>query len=67
MQDPIRRLRHDIMGRLNAIKLAAQVLPLVEPHEVEDFATQIVTSANELVELLDQLEAHFPDASPAGT
>jgi len=67
MQDPIRRLRHDIMGRLNAIKLATQVLPLVEPHEVDEFASQIVTSADELVELLDQLETQLPDITPAGT
>jgi hypothetical protein len=66
MQDPIRRIRHDIMGRLNAIKLATQVLPLVEKHEVDDFALQILTSADELVELLDELETHFPDTMPAG-
>jgi nitrogen-specific signal transduction histidine kinase len=67
MQDPIRRLRHDILGRLNAIKLATQVLPMVEPHEVDDFASQIVTSADELVDLLDELESQLPDAIPTST
>jgi nitrogen-specific signal transduction histidine kinase len=67
IQDPIRRLRHDIMGRLNAIKLAAQVLPMVEPEEVDEFVAQIGTSADELVDLLDQLESQMPDTASAGT
>jgi nitrogen-specific signal transduction histidine kinase len=67
MQDPIRQLRHDIMGRLNAIKLAAQVLPMVEPGEVDEFVQQIAISADELVDLLDQLESQLPDTASAGT
>lgn len=66
IQDPIRRLRHDIMGRLNAIKLAAQVLPMVEPDEVDEFVRQIVTSADELVDLLDQFESQLPADAATG-
>jgi hypothetical protein len=53
----MRRLRHDMMGRLNALTLVATLLPLLEPAEVLDYLSSVDSQADELVGLLDRTDA----------
>ena len=52
----MRRLRHDVMGRLNALSLVATLLPLLEPGEVLEYLSSVDSQADELVGLLDRTE-----------
>ncbi len=59
--DPVlRKLRHDMMGRLNAIKLVATLLPMLERHEVVQYVDTVVKEADEMLRLLDVAD-RLPD------
>jgi hypothetical protein len=54
-------LRHSIRGTLNALKLCVSAFEMpLEPSEKLEFLSDIETSSDKLVELLDRLEAAAP-------
>ena len=62
----IEKLRHDIRGRFNAIKLCVSALPLCETDdEREEFLADIDGAVGKLVDLTRQLEREDPVNGPA--
>lgn len=54
----VRTLRHDILGRINALVLCAGALDeTLDPHEALEFIGHIEKTSDKLVALLDRLEA----------
>lgn len=60
--DPVRELRHDLRGSLNALKLCASVLELpLEPSERAAFLDDILRACNSVDEMMQRLES-MPDS-----
>lgn len=62
-------VRHAIRGTMNALKLCVSAFEMpLEPSEKLEFLSDIDASADKLVSLLDEFEAHAPttasDADP---
>ncbi len=58
MEDKLRRARHDLRGRINALKLCVSALEVVKsPRERVEFLDMIVQSADATTAGLDVLEA----------
>ena len=56
----LRRARHNLRGRLNAIKLCISALPTCEtPQESAEFLESIEVETEHLVQCLDQYEALY--------
>lgn len=67
--DPVRLLRHDIRGRLNAIRLCVGAAAFGTPRERAEFLEHVIEQADELVRLLDSYETAIvtdPAWSPPG-
>jgi hypothetical protein len=62
----VRKLRHDIMGRLNAMTLIATLLPVVQADEALEYLSTISPHADELIALLDQVEAVIESLRSSG-
>lgn len=61
-EDPVRRLRHDIRGRLNALKLCVAALDTpIETDEAVEFLGDIAGLCDSTVELLDELEPYLAE------
>lgn len=55
-EDPLRRIRHDIRGRLNALRLCVAVLETpLESEEVQEFIADILQTCDSLADLVDEL------------
>jgi hypothetical protein len=58
-QNQLRHLRHNLRGRLNALKLCVSALEiLVDPKEELEFLDMIQQAADAAVASMDELEAH---------
>jgi nitrogen-specific signal transduction histidine kinase len=59
-QDPLRKLRHDIRGRLNALKLCTAVLETdgVDTNETLEFIEDIIKTTDKLTRLIDELDLY---------
>ncbi len=64
MED-LRHARHDLRGRLNAIKLCVSAFGVIDsPQEAVEFLDMIITGADKAVVALDALEAAL-DSQPS--
>lgn len=62
----LRTLRHDIMGRLNAINLCAAVLQTdPEADEAVEFLNDILKAADHLDQLMIQWDRHLEETEVA--
>lgn len=59
--DHLKKLRHDLRGGLNAIKLCATVLELSDPDECRNFLDAIIAASDTMDEQLQRLAA-LPDS-----
>ena len=58
IEDPMRRLRHDVAGCMNSLVLTAEVLTEdLDAESAVDFLDGLIRAADKLVGLLDQIEA----------
>jgi hypothetical protein len=58
LEDKLRRARHDLRGKLNALKLCVSAIEVVKsPRERLEFIDMIVQSADATATALDLLEA----------
>jgi nitrogen-specific signal transduction histidine kinase len=58
-----RRLAHDVRNALNTLALNLQCLPITSGDEALECVDAILTAADEIVALIDQLE-QLPDEAP---
>jgi hypothetical protein len=62
MNDPVRELRHDIRGRLNAMKLCVAALGTpMERSEAVEFLGDVEQLCDTVTELLDALDNVQPE------
>lgn len=67
-EDPVRRLRHDIRGQLNALKLCVAALDTpIEADEAVEFLDDISRLCDTTGYLLDDLERLLPQTSSQGS
>ena len=65
MNDPKRKLRHDIRGRLNALNLCVAVLETpMEAAEADEFLVDIIQMCDSMIDLMNQLERQI--VAPVG-
>ena len=58
MEDPLRKARHDLRGKINALKLCVSAFEMIDdPGELLEFLDMIERAADMAVEALDELEA----------
>lgn len=63
--NPIDQLRHDIRGRLNALKLCVSALAFCDtPEETMEYLENIESAAGKIDELTGELDAVLPSSSP---
>ena len=66
MQDDLRQARHNLRGRLNALKLCVSAFEILEnPQELLEFLDMIEQAADRTVVALDALESLFEPSTPA--
>jgi len=66
MEAELKRARHDLRGRLNALKLCVSALEVLDnPAEVLEFLEMIDEAADKTAEALDALEALQDKAAAA--
>lgn len=57
MNDPMRKLRHDIRGRVNALNLCVAALDTpMEAPEADEFLADIIQMCDAMIDLMRQLE-----------
>ena len=65
MISDLRRARHDMRGRLNALKLCVSALPTCQnPREAAEFLINIEEETERLVNALDRFESLHDVAGP---
>jgi hypothetical protein len=58
MEPTLRQLRHDLLGRANALVLCVSAIPLAsDTAERLQFIDEVIRSSDNLVTALDELEA----------
>ena len=64
--DPLRQARHDLRGKINALKLCVSAFEMIDdPAELLEFLDMIERAADMAIEAMDELEtaqAQHPDA-----
>lgn len=62
----MRRLRHDMMGNLNALKLTATLVPMLDGKEALEYLDAIEGQVDQLLERLDSVEALLEELGSTG-
>lgn len=63
MEADVRKIRHDLLGQVNSLRLTATLLPMLEDGEAVEYLDSMVSSAESAIQLIDRLLPHLNDES----
>jgi hypothetical protein len=53
----IRRIQHDLRGKMNSLQLSTAVIPVLDPDEALVFVEHVTRQTEQIIKLLDDLDA----------